>query len=222
MCEPVRESISALLDGETPALPPGDVERHLATCADCRAWQADVLMLQRRTRINAAAAAGGHDGARPGRGARRSGRRASTRREVLTVRLGLVLVAVAQLVLSGPVLLLGHDHAAPEHVAHELGAFSVAVAIGLILAALRPRLATGMVPILGIVALLLLVTAGADLALGNTQVNDEFPHLLELGGFLLLLRLAYLVGGGDWTPLLLSLRRPANPGVHGARRAVGE
>jgi hypothetical protein len=118
------------------------------------------------------------------------------------------VVAVAQLVLTGPELLLGHDGLAPEHVAHELGAFTAALAVGLVLAAFRPRLANGMVPIVGIVAGLLVLTAWLDASLGHTRITQESPHLLEVAGFLLLLRLAYLSNDRDWTPLLLPLRRP--------------
>ena len=112
-------------------------------------------------------------------------------------RAALALVAVLQLLFTVPLLLLGHDHEAPVHVAHELGAFAGAISLGLLLAAARPRLAAGMVPVLGTVAGLLLLTASTDLALGSTTLADEAPHLLDFAGFLLLWRVAKLVGGPD-------------------------
>src|SRR5207245_1088168 len=118
-----------------------------------------------------------------------SAARAGIRRRLLPVQLGLVAVAVTQLVVAGPSLLLGHDGFAPEHVAHELGAFTVALAVGFVWAAYRPRLANGMAPIVGVVAGLLVVTAWLDASLNNTTITTEWPHLLEVAGFLLLLRL---------------------------------
>ncbi|SCK39762.1 Putative zinc-finger [Streptomyces sp. WMMB 714] len=49
LCSRARTALSARLDGE--ALPPGVTEQalqeHLAGCADCRAWEAGALRLQR-------------------------------------------------------------------------------------------------------------------------------------------------------------------------------
>lgn len=206
-CEQFRESISAAVDGEHPGQAlHANVEAHLQGCADCRTWEVALLAMQRRLRIASPSVIDD----RTEEIVSAVYADAVTRRpsgHVAPIRVGLALVAIAQLVLCIPVLVLGHDHAAPEHVARELGAFTVAVALGFALAAVRPRLAAGMVPVAGIAAVLLLVTAGTDIASGATGVSDELPHLLELGGFLLLVRLAYLAtGGGNWTPLLLPMQ----------------
>jgi predicted anti-sigma-YlaC factor YlaD len=212
VCEQVREAISAALDGEPGPLPESAVSEHLAACESCRSWAVEVESLHRRARVSPAptvpdltasvlAAVDAHR-ARTSLAARRR-----------PVRLALAAVGLGQLALAGPQLLLGHDYGAPLHLAHEIGSFSVAIAFGLVLAAYRPRLAAGMVPILGIVAGLLLLTAGTDLALGRTQLSEEAPHLLELSGFLLLWRLAKL--GADApgpTPLLLALNGPTSGG----------
>jgi predicted anti-sigma-YlaC factor YlaD len=222
MCQRVRESLSAHLDGEPGPLPMSAVEDHLAGCESCRVWRVDVEAMQRRVRVTSAPqltdetqrfVAAVHD---------RQTREVRARWRLLPVRLGLVAVAVAQLVLTGPELLLGHDGLAPEHAAHELGAFTAALAVGLMLAAWRPRLATGMVPIVGIVAALLVVTAWLDASFGNTRITQESPHLLEVAGFLLLLRLAYLSNDRDWTPLLLPLRRPTTQAPNGGARPRAE
>ena len=211
MCDQVREAISARLDDEAAPLPADVVDAHLADCAGCRAWTLDVERVARRARVAAAPdlrdqtprflAAVQADVAR----------RAGSRRRLLPIQLGLIGVGVGQLVVTVPQLLFGHDGFAPEHVAHELGAFTAALAIGWVLAAYRPRLANGMVPIVGIVAGLLVLTAWLDASLNNTNITSEWPHLFEVAGFVLLLRLAYLSNGGDWTPLLLPLRRHREP-----------
>jgi len=216
MCEQVREAISAKLDGELESLPLAIVDGHLAECAKCRAWTLDVERLQRVARVSAAPAMSDDTARFVAAVQADTTTRARGRRWILPTRLGLIAVAAGQLVMAAPALLFGHDSWAPEHVAHELGAFSVALALGLVWAAYRPRLANGMVPIVGIVAGLLVVTAWFDAAANNTSITGEWPHLLEVAGFLLLLRLAYLSNDRDWTPLLLPLRRPPAEPPRGA------
>jgi len=216
MCEQVREAISARLDGEAEPLPLTVVEEHLAECADCRAWTLDVERLQRAARVTVAPAMSDETARFVAAAQADTAARAGSRRGLATTRLGLVAVAAGQLVIAAPALLFGHDGWAPEHVAHELGAFSVAFALGLVWAAYRPRLANGMVPIVGIVAGLLVLTAWFDATANNTSITGEWPHLLEVAGFLLLLRVAYLSNDRDWTPLLLPLRRPPADPPRGA------
>jgi hypothetical protein len=105
-------------------------------------------------------------------------------------RLGLVVAAVAQLALCVPVLLFGHDRSAPVHVAHEMGSFEVAVAIGFLVAARRPGRAVAMLSLMGVAAGLLVLTAVLDLLAGRTSLADEAPHLIVVVGWLLLSRLA--------------------------------
>ena len=207
MCEQVRESLSAMLDGEPAPLSDAVVANHLAECAACAAWRTDVEAMQGRLRVGVAPVLTDETDRFVNAVHQAQPRWRNERRQLLPVRLALVVVAAVQLVLAEPTLLLGHDQLAPEHIAHELGAFTVAIAIGLLLAAIRPRLATGMVPIVGIVALLLVLTAWIDAVLGYTRLTEEAPHLLEVAGFVLLLRLAYVTNDRDWTPLLLPLRR---------------
>ena len=219
ICAEVREAISARLDGEDGALPAAAVDGHLAECAHCRSWTLDVQRVQRAARVSIAPAMNDHTERFVAAVRADTSVRADVRRRLVPTRLGLVAVAVGQVVVAAPSLFLGHDGFAPEHVAHELGAFSVALALGLAWAAYRPRLANGMVPIVGIVAGLLIVTAWFDAALNNTSITGEWPHLLEVAGLVLLLRLAYLSNDRDWTPLLVPLRRPAGTGPRGVSAA---
>ena len=47
-----------------------------------------------------------------------------------TLRLGLVAVAIAQLALAVPGLVYGSDEGAPIHIAHEVGSWDLALAVG--------------------------------------------------------------------------------------------
>lgn len=223
----MRESISARLDGEAPALDDDAVAAHVAGCRDCAAFAVAAERLHRRVRVSAAQVL--PDLAERVTAAVAADARLRRRlwRQWQGTRALLAVIAVVEIVLAVPVLLLGHDAAAPVHVAHELGSFDLAIAIGMLLAAYRPRLAAGMVPIVGIVALLLLLTAASDVALGRTQLPDEMPHLYDVAGFLVLWRLAKVSGGpGDddagWAapPGVQPDAPPAEPAAEFSRRAV--
>jgi predicted anti-sigma-YlaC factor YlaD len=50
-CDEAREAISALLDGESPGLELGDLERHIGGCVGCAAWRERAYQLTRRVRV---------------------------------------------------------------------------------------------------------------------------------------------------------------------------
>ncbi|HEX4492660.1 MAG TPA: zf-HC2 domain-containing protein [Acidimicrobiia bacterium] len=188
-CEQVREAISARLDGEVEGVAPAALAEHLDGCAECRLWQERAHEVTRTTRLGLARppalrpdalVAGVLAHSRPPR-----------RPTPFTwARLGLVLVGSAQAVVALPLLVAGRDHGSPEHVAHEMGAFAMALAVGFVLAAWKPERARGMHALVGAAAVLLVVTAALDLAHGRTDLGDEAPHLLAVAGWLLLAWLA--------------------------------
>src|ERR1700743_88694 len=55
-------------------------------------------------------------------------------------------MAAPQLAITVPLLLLGHDHDAGAHAAHELGSFDLSLAIAFVVGAIRPALAGGPAP----------------------------------------------------------------------------
>lgn len=236
-CEEVREQVSARLDGETTAVADSLIDAHLATCAECHVFAERAVVLHRRMRLLEAPRVGDVSaGVAAAIDADAHSRRRLWRSWQLT-RATLGGIGAAQLLLAVPVLLFGHDEQAPTHVAHEVGSFALAIAIGMLLAAWRPRLSAGMLPIIGIIAGLLLITAGSDLAFGRTQLSDEWPHLFDVAGFLLLWRLAKVTqdpsGDAGWStaptvdadePHQASPRSDGVPGrtVADARRAAGE
>lgn len=198
-CTHAREAISALLDGEPVGADRSLVEQHLAGCAACRAWREEAHALTRRTRL---AAAGEHPAPNPelldAALAEWDGR--THRAAIAMARGGLVLIAVAQAAFALRNLLLGSDHGAPIHVAHEMGSFELALAAGFLVAAWFPSRARGMIPLVGCVALLLVGTATLDLVEGHTVLADEAPHLLAVAGWLLLARFSTLVPSSGEDP----------------------
>jgi len=98
------------------------------------------------------------------------------------LRLGLVAVAVAQLGLAVPTLLFGSDEGAPIHIAHEVGAWDLALAIAFVFAAWRPLRAVGLLPFAAALSGGLIITAIIDVLNGRAIALTETTHLLELVG----------------------------------------
>ena len=182
-CDRAREAISARIDGEDPGVPDGALEAHLAGCDACRAWQQRAHALTRHARL------GGpfldHDltgqvlaarSAAPGRGRLRPALRAA-----------LLALSLGQLVVTVPLLVLGHDPEASTHAAHELGSFDLALAIAFAVGAVRPALSAGLAWTCAIAAGGLAGTAIADLIGGQTFGADEAQHLIAVAGALLLI-----------------------------------
>jgi predicted anti-sigma-YlaC factor YlaD len=212
-CGLAREAISALLDGESSPLEPAQLEAHLAGCAACRSWRERAHAVTRRARLAAAAPAPLPDSALLS-AMQASDRRRSWWRSLAAVRVALVLVALAQLAFSLPDLLSGSYRGAPIHVAHEMGALDMALAVGLLVAAWRPVRAQGMRALVGCAALLLALTALIDLLDGRTSLSDEAPHLLVVAGWLLLRRgatLAPLDAGDRGLPRSARVRLSLRP-----------
>jgi predicted anti-sigma-YlaC factor YlaD len=227
-CEQAREAISAHLDGEPAGVSPAAIDDHLVACAACRHWQERAHAVTRTARLTLAQPPARPPDALVASVLARS--RPPRRPTPLTwARVALALVGVAQAVVAVPLLVAGRDHGSPEHVAHEMGAFAMALAVGFVLAAWKPDRARGMHALVGAVAVLLVVTAALDLAHGHTDFGDEAPHLLAVAGWLLLAWLAAATpspvstaarsrasGRGE----LRHRRRPAGAGV-AARLAAG-
>lgn len=124
--------------------------------------------------------------------ARVQGRR---RRSANALRVALVLIALVQLAVVIPTLLFGHDREAPVHVAHEMGSFELAVALGFLAAAARPSRAQGMAWLTAAASAVLVMTAAIDLSTSATTITDEAPHLLVILGTVFLVALGRVTTG---------------------------
>ncbi len=180
-CSACREVLSASLDDEAA---PDELERmttHLASCADCRAHQARLGSLSRAVRVRAAEPVPDLSAAIV---AQIDPARAPLRvRE--WARYGLVVIALTQLVLALPELLLGAN-GTEVHLEHHLGAWDVALAVGLLVAAWQPERARGLLPMALALGGILVATSLVDVVEGTTLVLAEAPHALELTGVVLL------------------------------------
>ncbi len=178
------KSISASLDGEEAALPPTAVDRHLAGCDACRQWREAAHEVTRQYRLQAAQAP------EPAPAALRSAVLANMpqrRSWVLVVaRVALAIVGVAQIIITGKLLLAGDIDSF-----RDLGALGVALGVGYLVAAVRPYRAIGMRPIVATAALLLVCSALLDLIRHRTTISDEAPHLIAVAGWLLIMFLAW-------------------------------
>ncbi|HEV7526590.1 MAG TPA: hypothetical protein VGP92_16600 [Acidimicrobiia bacterium] len=170
-----------MLDGEpaTAVDTPTEAARaHVRTCAACRAFIEEASALQSIT------SAGRADAPDLTAEVLETARAQRHRLDPLTsaLRIGLVLVAVAQFVLAVPGLVYGTDEGAPIHIAHEVGAWDLALAVGFVFAAWRPLRAVGLLPFAAALSAGLILTAILDIAHGRAVALTETTHLLELVG----------------------------------------
>jgi predicted anti-sigma-YlaC factor YlaD len=194
-CEQCREAVSARFDGEDVGIAVDALDGHLAACRQCRRFAARVRALgqalpvgdepvpDRSAQIMAAV-----DRQRPP--ARARVRRPATAASrvaggpstpVAVARGGLALVAVVQVVAA----LVGLGAGTAPHSVREVSAFQIALAIGFLVAAVRPATATGLLPTAAALALCLIGVVAVDLAGGQTAVPRELTHTTELIGVML-------------------------------------
>lgn len=125
-------------------------------------------------------------------------------------RWALFSVAATQMLLAAPALLLGDSAGATIHVARELGAFDMAVAAGLLVAAGQPWRAGSLLPLAWVLAVAVLATTVLDLIEGSTTLGTESHHLFDLCGLALLWLVARQAGADGARP---SARRPGSPRI---------
>ncbi|MCU1365461.1 MAG: hypothetical protein JWN39_1100 [Ilumatobacteraceae bacterium] len=183
-CDPWLEAISARADGEPPTIDDRMVDSHIASCPSCRSF-ADNLHELRRASVDVAAPMPDLSG-RVVKAARLADRNSVW----WVLRLGLGVVAVQVVVLSTPALLLGHESGSDPHTARHLGSFAIAYAIGLLVVALRPAKARGMLPLAAALAGCLAITAVIDIAEGRVPAVAEMHHVPEVVGLVLVWVLA--------------------------------
>lgn len=184
-CEPWMEAISARADGEAATIDDRLLDGHLATCSNCRAFAEDIHRVGRVASLQQVASLpdlSGH--------VVRAVRAADRSSVWWVLRLGLGVVAIQVILFSAPALLLGHSQGSDEHAARHLGSFAIAYAIGLLVVALRPAKARGMLPLAAALAGCLAITAVIDISDGRTPVIAEVRHLPEVIGLILVWILA--------------------------------
>lgn len=172
------------------AVPARLVDEHLVGCAGCRAWLTSAEQLNRRIRVRPAATVPDLSAEILAASASTVGGHRASRLRVPIRRWLLGGVAVAQLAVVVTDQLSSHhlDEMAGggAHLFNEGVAWNVALSVGFAAAALRPRLAAGMLPTLSAFVAVLSVFAVADLVGGRAGVLREGSHLLVVAGLVLL------------------------------------
>jgi predicted anti-sigma-YlaC factor YlaD len=183
-CDRFREAASARLDGEPIGMSASSLEHHLATCADCARWAADATRLTRQARLSTLEVpdlTGSimSDVVLPTR-------RVLRRRFLL--RVTLAMVALAQLAIAIPAVEgTGLGMTMSEHAAHEGAAWNIAIGVAFLAAALVPRRAAGLVPLLATFIVVLTVFSIHDYAAGAVSADRLLTHVTALFGLLLVL-----------------------------------
>ena len=191
-CDQAREILSATADGEAHLDEQRAMHLHVDACAACRSFAADATRLDRIVRIRPAervpdlveTVAARTRPAQLGRGG--------------WLRPALAWLALVVAVQHLPALVLGESTGADTHMARHLGAFGVALAIGLGYAAWKPHRAYGLLPfVVGLVATVVASTA-FDVLDGGRSALAEFGHTTELVGLVLLWMVAGSPGWHGW------------------------
>jgi predicted anti-sigma-YlaC factor YlaD len=201
-CENVRTTLSAIADDEASVEERRDAERHLGDCEACRQYATRLAALDRAVRVRPAepvpdlvdAVTARARPPRLGRGG--------------WIRPALLWVAVLLVVQSVPALVLGHTAGADTHLSRHLGAFGVALALGLAYAAWKPHRAFGLLPFTTALVVTTVASAVFDLLDGDRRAVAESVHLTELAGLALLWLLAGSPGWHGWPGRHHGARRP--------------
>lgn len=198
-CDDIRDTMSALVDGEADRNDASLVDEHLAVCANCRAHADQLARLGRLVRVRpaepvpdlVAAVVARSRPARLGRGG--------------WMRPALAWVAVVMLAQSLPALVLGEASGTSPHLARHLGAFGAALALGFAFAAWKPHRAFGLLPFTAALVGTTVVSVVADIATGSRTPLAELVHITEVAGLTLLWMIAGAPGwrrrSGAWTRL---------------------
>jgi predicted anti-sigma-YlaC factor YlaD len=183
-CDRFREAASARLDGEPIGLSVSSLDHHLATCPDCARWLEDATRLTRQARLSTLdvpdlADAITADVVLPTR-------RVLRRR--LLLRVALVAVGLVQLATAIPAISgTGLGMPMSEHAAHEGAAWTIAIGVAFLAAAMTPRRAAGLVPLLGTFIVVLIALSVHDIAAGAVGLDRLLTHIASVVGLLLLL-----------------------------------
>jgi predicted anti-sigma-YlaC factor YlaD len=201
-CAAFRDATSAHLDGEDPGFDPPLLDAHRRSCAACAAWQASAERLARQVRVRPADTV---PDLVPAIAAQVATEQAAHWWEpAWPWRVTLVVVGLIQIVQGLPAVVFGA--AGADHMAHELGAWGVALGAGFLYAAWRPNRAAGLVPFVGALVAFLVVTTTRDIIVGNAGWADELPHLFEAFGLFLLWSVARFAPSSGAAPITGRLR----------------
>jgi len=188
-CSVVREALSARLDGEREPIPSRRVDEHLETCGQCRDWYYQARALTGQLRDLA-----GQN--RPAMTVvnKTSTEPASPRRRLpgdwrrwALATVGVVQIAIALLQAAGLAFGVSGSHGAHgpalgAHLLNESTAWSVAIGVAMVVAAIRPLAAAGLSAVLLVFTVFLTGYVVADSLAGTVTAARILSHLPVLLG----------------------------------------
>jgi predicted anti-sigma-YlaC factor YlaD len=180
-CERCREVLSAQLDGEAEAIEAAAADEHRRACAACTAFAQGSARLHRASRLGAAPQVPDLTSRilmAIGAEARRSGDGATP------LRVALAAVAMLEIAAALPALFLGDDGGLSVHAARHAGSFALAIGVGFLYVAWRPRRATGILVVSAALMSCLVLASILDVATGRSAMLSEAQHLPEVAGVL--------------------------------------
>jgi predicted anti-sigma-YlaC factor YlaD len=219
-CDQYREALSAELDGEPHGVPEDALSAHLSACSDCREWFDRAARVTRLVRLAPATAI---PDLAPGVLAALPTSSPGRRRLFAGARGALVVVAFLQALLAWSGALTGQDDMATGHVAHEVGAWNLALAVAFLMVATRPKAADALIAPVGVFVTVLAVVAASDAAAGDLALGRLLGHLLVGTGLVLLVTIGRTAPQQPGTPDRSNPRGlPTTPAVGaGAASGVG-
>lgn len=169
-CEQCRAAITARLDSDHEPYPRAAIDAHLRGCDACRDYAALAHRAASQTRTDALVAAV------------LDRTEATPRDRVVTAvaRWSCAALGVAQIAVAIPALIRSDAHG-PTHSGRHVAAFSIALGVGLLVAAWRPHRAAGLLPPVATLATALVVTCALDLVTGDLPANAEIHAIAPLG-----------------------------------------
>jgi len=192
-CSVAREALSARIDGEREPVPALRVDEHLDSCADCREWYSGAVehtqqlrRLAGRSQVSAVPELRDRSRARR---PRRVWATATWQRWALGV-VGLIQIGLAAGQGFGADLGMparGHDAMMGGHLLNESTAWSAALGVVMVVAALRPAAAPGLAAVLVVFSLILAGFVIGDAASGAVTGMRLLSHLPVLAGTVLAL-----------------------------------
>ena len=183
-CDVAREALSARIDGEREPIPAARVDEHLAGCQACWRWQADAVGQTRLLRRLAGRSQLAAVRSAP------AGRSPAVRRPWVSWQrwaLGVVgVIQVALAVAQGLGAELGvRDAATAGHVLNESTAWSAALGVTMLAAAIRPVAAGGLAWVLATFAAFLVLYEVSDTDAGREGIGRSLTHLPVVVGAVL-------------------------------------
>jgi len=180
-CDVAREALSARIDGEREPVPAARVDEHVASCTACRDWYSRAVeqtqQLRRLVGRSQVVAAPQPRERTPARSRLRAWATATTPRWALGA------VGVLQLGLAAAQG-FGADVGIPAHghLLHESTAWTAALGVAMVVAALRPAAAPGLATVLAVFTVVLTGFVVGDLASGAVSAARILTHLPVLAG----------------------------------------